>query len=85
MLTATLGAQGMMWETSPAATDLEGRMLEWLRQMIGLPEGFVGSIQDTASTATLCAILAARERASAHGVGMGVGVEVEVALSSLLH
>ena len=76
MLTATLGAQCMMWETSPAATELEGRMMEWLRQMIGLPEGFVGSIQDTASTATLCAILAARERASAHGVGMGVGVGV---------
>jgi aromatic-L-amino-acid decarboxylase len=62
MLTATLAAQCMIWETSPAATELEGRMMEWLRQMIGLPEGFVGSIQDTASTATLCALLAARER-----------------------
>lgn len=73
MLTAALGAQCMMWETSPAATELEGRMMEWLRQMIGLPQGFVGSIQDTASTATLCAILAARERVSVHGVGVGVG------------
>ena len=41
MLTAALAAQCMMWETSPAATELEGRMMEWLRQMIGLPEGFV--------------------------------------------
>ncbi len=64
MLTATLGAQCMSWETSPAATELEERMMVWLRQMIGLPAEFVGSIQDTASTATLCAILAARERAT---------------------
>jgi aromatic-L-amino-acid decarboxylase len=64
MLTATLAAQCMNWETSPAATELEARVLAWLRQMIGLPDGFVGSIQDTASTATLCAILTARERAT---------------------
>jgi aromatic-L-amino-acid decarboxylase len=64
MLTATLAAQCMSWETSPAATELEERMMVWLRQMIGLPAEFVGSIQDTASTATLCAILAARERAT---------------------
>jgi aromatic-L-amino-acid decarboxylase len=64
MVTATLAAQCMIWETSPAATELECRMMEWLRQMIGLPDGFVGSIQDTASTATLCALLAARERLS---------------------
>jgi aromatic-L-amino-acid decarboxylase len=62
MLTATLAAQCMNWETSPAATELESRMLEWLRQVIGLPPEFVGSIHDTASTATLCAILTARER-----------------------
>jgi aromatic-L-amino-acid decarboxylase len=64
MLTATLAAQCMSWETSPAATELEERMMVWLRQMIGLPAEFVGSIQDTASTATLCAILTARERAT---------------------
>ena len=68
MLTATLAAQCMSWETSPAATELEGRMLDWLRQMIGLPEGFVGSIQDTASSATLCAVLVARERATEFAV-----------------
>jgi aromatic-L-amino-acid/L-tryptophan decarboxylase len=64
MLTATLGAQCMLWQTSPAATEMETRVLDWLRQMIGLPEGFVGVIQDTASSATLCAILCARERAT---------------------
>jgi aromatic-L-amino-acid decarboxylase len=64
MLTATLGAQCMLWQTSPAATEMETRVLDWLRQLIGLPEGFVGVIQDTASSATLCAILVARERAT---------------------
>jgi aromatic-L-amino-acid/L-tryptophan decarboxylase len=64
MLTAALAAQCMLWQTSPAATELETRVLDWLRQMIGLPEGFAGVIQDTASSATLCAILTARERAT---------------------
>jgi aromatic-L-amino-acid decarboxylase len=63
-LTAGLGAQCMSWETSPAATELEEAVLEWLRQMLGLPEGWAGVIQDTASTATLCALLSARERAT---------------------
>ncbi len=64
MLTATLGAQCMLWQTSPAATEMETRMMDWLRQMIGLPEGFQGVIQDTASAATLCALVSARERAT---------------------
>jgi aromatic-L-amino-acid decarboxylase len=64
MLTATLGAQCMLWQTSPAATELETAMLDWLRQMIGLPQGFAGVIQDSASSATLCAVLVARERAT---------------------
>ncbi len=62
MLTAGLGAQCMVWQTSPAAAELEEVVLDWLRKMIGLPEGFSGVIQDTASTATLCALLTARER-----------------------
>ncbi|WP_321398029.1 pyridoxal phosphate-dependent decarboxylase family protein [Emcibacter sp.] len=62
MLTSTLAAQCMSWQTSPAATELEERMMDWLRQLTGLPEGFVGCIQDTASTATLAALLCARER-----------------------
>ncbi len=64
LLTAGLGAQGMVWQTSPAATELEDRVMDWLRGMIGLPDGFSGVIQDTASTATLCALLSARERAT---------------------
>jgi aromatic-L-amino-acid decarboxylase len=64
MLTATLGAQCMLWQTSPAATEMETRVLDWLRQMIGLPAGFTGVIQDSASSAILCALLTARERAT---------------------
>jgi len=62
MVTATLGAQCMSWATSPAATELEQITMTWLRQMLGLPEGFTGVIQDTASTATLVALLSARQR-----------------------
>lgn len=68
MLTATLGAQCMSWNTSPAAAELEERMMEWLREMTGLPPGFTGVIQDTASTATLAALLMARERVTDFGV-----------------
>jgi aromatic-L-amino-acid decarboxylase len=62
MLTATLGAQCMSWVTSPAATELEERVMQWLRDMIGLPKNFSGVIQDTASTATICSLLTAREK-----------------------
>jgi aromatic-L-amino-acid decarboxylase len=68
MLTAGLGVQGMSWQTSPSATELEEVVMDWLRQMIGLPQGFAGVIQDTASTASLCALISARERASDFGV-----------------
>jgi aromatic-L-amino-acid decarboxylase len=62
-----LGAQGMSWQTSPAATEVEEVVMEWLRRMVGLPETFTGVIHDSASTATLTALLCARERASGHG------------------
>lgn len=62
MLTATIGAQCMSWVTSPAATELEERVMEWLRDMIGLPKDFSGVIQDTASTSTICSLLTAREK-----------------------
>jgi aromatic-L-amino-acid decarboxylase len=64
MLIATLGAQCMIWETSPAAAELEEKMMIWLRDLIGLPSEFEGVIQDSASTATLAAILTAREKAT---------------------
>lgn len=53
----------MLWQTGPAATELETKMVDWLRQAIGLPDEFKGCIQDTASTATLAAVLVMRERA----------------------
>lgn len=62
MLTATLGAQCMIWDTSPAAAELEERVMNWLRDLMGIPSSFEGVIQDTASTATLTAILSAREK-----------------------
>lgn len=68
MLTATLGAQCMIWLTSPAAEELEERMMDWLRDMLGLPKNWSGVIQDTASTATLVALLTAREKASEYKI-----------------
>jgi aromatic-L-amino-acid decarboxylase len=68
LISAGLGVNAMNWQTSPAATELEERVMDWVRQMIGLPEEFRGVIQDTASTATLCALICARERASGFSV-----------------
>ena len=68
MLTATLGVQGMKWATSPASTELEERMMEWLRDAMGIPKNWTGVIQDTASTATLASIITAREQKSNFGV-----------------
>lgn len=60
-LTAALNVNGMLWRTGPAATELEQLTLDWLRQMLGLPESFSGTINDTASSSTLYALAAARE------------------------
>lgn len=68
LVSSGLGVQGMIWATSPAATELETRVLDWLAEMMGMPEKFKstssggGVIQDTASTSALTAIIAARER-----------------------
>ena len=64
MLTSALGTQCMLWETSPAAAELEEKVMNWLKSMTGLPENFQGVIQDSASTSTLVAILTAREKAT---------------------
>jgi aromatic-L-amino-acid/L-tryptophan decarboxylase len=61
LLAAAFNANAMLWKTSPAATELELVVLDWLRQMLGLPEGLFGVIQDTASVSTLVALAAARE------------------------
>lgn len=70
LLSTGLAIQGMLWSTSPACTELETHVLDWLVPMLGLPEKFLSSntgggvIQDAASSASLCAVLAARERAT---------------------
>jgi aromatic-L-amino-acid decarboxylase len=70
LLSSGLGVQGMLWSTSPACTELETHVMDWLVAMLGLPEKFLSSntgggvIQDTASSAALCALLGARERAT---------------------
>jgi aromatic-L-amino-acid decarboxylase len=70
LLSSGFGVQGMLWATSPACTELETHVLDWLVPMLGLPEKFLSSstgggvIQDTASSASLCALLAGRERAT---------------------
>ena len=61
MLIATLNVNAMLWKTSPSATELELRTIDWLRQLLGLGEGWFGLINDTASIATLLALAAARE------------------------
>ncbi len=62
LLAAALNVNAMIWESSPAGTELELHVLDWLRELLGLPEEFVGVIQDTASTSTLVALSAARHR-----------------------
>src|ERR1039457_2957465 len=72
LLSSALGVQGMLWATSPACTELETHVLDWLVGMLGLPDKFLSSsvgggvIQDTASSSTLCAMLDARERATGY-------------------
>jgi aromatic-L-amino-acid decarboxylase len=70
MLVATIGAQCMSWETSPAATELEETVMDWLGHMLELPDGFTGVIQDTASTSSLVALLTAREDKTDHRFGV---------------
>ena len=70
LLSSGLGVQGMLWATSPACTELETHVLDWVAQMLALPKAFLSSstgggvIQDTASSSSLCALLAGRERAT---------------------
>jgi aromatic-L-amino-acid decarboxylase len=74
LLASGLGVQGMLWATSPACTELETHMLDWTARMLGLPDRFLstgpggGVIQDSASSAVLCALIAARERATGSAV-----------------
>ncbi|WP_432817222.1 pyridoxal phosphate-dependent decarboxylase family protein [Sulfitobacter sp. JB4-11] len=65
-LISTVAAQCMLWQTSPAATEVEGVMVDWLRQALELPDRYTGVIQDSASSATLSAVLTMRERATGY-------------------
>ncbi len=89
LASAGLGVQGMLWATSPAATELETHVLDWMVDLLGLPARFRsdgpggGVIQDSASSATLCAIVAARERAGGGADGRLVAYTTDQAHSSV--
>ena len=70
-LSTGLGVLGLSWQSSPALTELEEVVTDWVRQMVGLSESWSGVIQDTASTSTLVALLCARERASDYSLARG--------------
>src|SRR5947208_5445822 len=77
-LSAALNQQAMLWRTSPAATELEAVTLGWLRQLLGLPDTFEGVIYDTASVATLHALIAARNVAVNDVRGRGLAARSDV-------
>ncbi len=70
-LSTGLGVLGLSWQSSPALTELEEVVTDWLRQMVGLSAAWSGVIQDTASTSTLVALICARERASSYALARG--------------
>ena len=70
-LSTGLGVLGLAWQSSPALTELEEVVTDWLRQMVGLSGVWQGVIQDTASTSTLVALICARERATDYSLGQG--------------
>ena len=76
LVSSGLGVQGMSWQTSPAATEVEDVVMAWLRGMVGLPDSFTGVIEDTASTSTFTALLCARERTSSFSQNRG-GLQAE--------
>jgi aromatic-L-amino-acid decarboxylase len=75
-LSTGLGALGLSWQSSPAVTELEEVVTDWVRQMVGLSEAWSGVIQDTASTSTLVALVCARERATGYCLARG-GLQAE--------
>ncbi len=77
-LTAALGQNPMLWRTSPIGTELEGVVVRWLREGLGLPDAFDGLLTDTASTSTLIAIAAAREAAGLDAAAMGLAAREDV-------
>jgi aromatic-L-amino-acid decarboxylase len=79
MLTSVLNVNAMTWRTSPAATELETRVLEWIRRLMHLPDGYLGVVYDTASVSTMHALAVARERAAPLARTLGLAGRDEVA------
>jgi aromatic-L-amino-acid/L-tryptophan decarboxylase len=71
LVSTGLGVLGLSWQSSPAVTEIEEVVTDWLRQMLGLSPAFSGVIQDTASTSTLIALICARERATEYALARG--------------
>jgi aromatic-L-amino-acid/L-tryptophan decarboxylase len=87
-LVSAMAAQCMLWQTSPSATELETRVLDWLRRALGLPEQFTGVIQDSASSATLSAVLVMRERAlnwQGNAQGLAQNKQLRIYCSGQVH
>ncbi len=87
-LANAMSAQCMLWQTSPAATEIEGVMVRWLAAALGLPGRFTGTIHDSATTATLSAVLTMRDRATdwdASRKGLFGGPPLRVYASSQAH
>ncbi len=78
MLIAALGQNTMLWRTSPSGTELEQVVVDWLRQALGLPEGFDGLLTDTASTSSLIALAAARQAAGIDAAVAGLAGRPDV-------
>ena len=76
LLSSGLGVVGLAWQSSPALTEVEEVVVDWLRQMLGLSPAWSGVLNDTASTSTLVALLCARERTTNYGLGRG-GLQAE--------
>lgn len=76
LLSTGLGVLGLSWQACPALTELEEVVVDWMRRMVALPDGFRGVIQDTASTSTLVALISARERSTDYGLARG-GLQAE--------
>src|SRR5262247_915863 len=88
ILVSAMAAQCMLWQTSPAATELETVVLQWLSHALGLPEDFHGVIQDSASSATLAAVLTMREQAlgfAGNKQGLAAHPRVRIYASNEVH
>ena len=83
-LSTGLGVLGLSWQSSPALTELEEVVTDWVRQMVGLSDAWSGVIQDTASTSTLVALLCARERTTDYALARG-GLQAEARAAGRLH